>query len=119
MATQNRTTKNNPNSTEFNQLQTEISKIFLSNAKRDNLKVDEDYLVMKINEELGEFVQSYLVHKKRCRPAKYLDSKESHREMAKELSDVVGLAFVISKMLKIDLEEALVKKWITREWLKT
>jgi NTP pyrophosphatase (non-canonical NTP hydrolase) len=103
---------------ELKKLQSDISKIFLKNAKRDNLKVDEDYLVMKISEELGEFVQSYLVHKKRCRPAKYLAPKDSHREMSKELSDVVGLAFVLSKALKIDLEEALVKKWITREWLK-
>lgn len=103
---------------ELNKLQTEIAKIFLNNAKRDGLKVDEDYLVMKISEELGEFVQSYLVHKKRCRPQKYLEPKDSHREMSKELSDVVGLAFVLSKTLKIDLEEALVKKWITREWIK-
>ncbi|MFA5186108.1 MAG: hypothetical protein WC551_06470 [Patescibacteria group bacterium] len=103
---------------ELNRLQTDITKIFLNNAKRDSLKVDEDYLVMKISEELGEFVQSYLVHKKRCRPVKFLDPKDSKREMSKELSDVVGLAFVLSKTLKIDLEEALVKKWITREWIK-
>lgn len=103
---------------QLNKLQDEISKIFLNNAKRDNLKVDEDYLVMKISEELGEFVQSYLVHKKRCRPEKYMKNKDSHREMSKELSDVVGLAFVLSKTLKIDLEKALVKKWITREWIK-
>jgi NTP pyrophosphatase (non-canonical NTP hydrolase) len=38
--------------------------------------------------------------------------------MAKELSDVIGLVFVISTVLKIDIEEALIKKWITREWLK-
>ncbi len=103
---------------QLKQLQTKISKIFLDNAKRDNLKVDEDYLVLKINEEIGEFVQSYLIHKKKCRPQKFLKPKDSHREMAKELSDVVGLAFVLSKTLNIDLEEALVKKWITREWIK-
>ncbi|MBT5022188.1 hypothetical protein HOK51_01765 [Candidatus Woesearchaeota archaeon] len=103
---------------EFKNLQTQITKIFLANLKRDKIKISEDYLMLKINEELGEFMQAYLVHKKKCRPEKYLYSTQSKKEMAKELSDVVGLAFVISKILKIDLEEALTKKWITREWVK-
>ena len=103
---------------EFKQLQDQISEIFLSNLKRDKIEVSDDYLMLKINEELGEFVQSYIVHKKRCRPEKYLSSDESKKEMAKELSDVIGLAFAISTVLKIDLEEALIKKWITREWIK-
>ncbi len=38
--------------------------------------------------------------------------------MSKELADVLGIIFVIAKILKIDVEEALVKKWITKEWLK-
>jgi len=28
-----------------------------------------------------------------------------------------GRAFVVSNNLKINLEEALIKKWITREWV--
>jgi len=102
---------------EFKQLQEKITKIFLSNLKRDKIKVNDDYLMLKITEELGEFVQSYIIHKKECRPEKYLSSKESKKEMAKELSDVIGLAFVISSTLDIDLEEALIKKWVTREWI--
>ena len=100
------------------QLQDQITKIFLANLKRDKIKVDKEYLILKITEELGEFVQSYLVHKKKCRPKKYLSQDKSKKEMAKELADVLALVFVISKRLDIDLEEALTKKWITREWIK-
>lgn len=100
------------------QLQSKVSKVFLANAKRDNIKVDSDYLILKLTEELGEFVQSYLVHQKRCRPAKYLKTLESKKELSKELSDVLGIIFTISKTLDINIEEALIKKWITREWLK-
>ena len=100
-------------------MQDQIAKIFLSNLERDKIEVSDDYLMLKINEELGEFMQSYIVHKKKCRPAKYLSLEESKREMAKELSDVIGLAFVISHVFKIDVEEALIKKWITREWVKS
>jgi len=103
---------------ELKQLQEQITKIFLSNLKRDKIDVSDDYLILKITEELGEFVQSYIVHKKKCRPEKCLSSDESKQEMAKELSDVIGLAFVISTILKIDIEEALIKKWITKEWVK-
>ncbi|MFH1456345.1 MAG: hypothetical protein ABIF40_05350 [archaeon] len=102
---------------EFKQLQDKITKIFLANLKRDKIKVTNDYLMLKITEELGEFVQSYIIHKRECRPEKYLSSEKSKKEMAKELADVIGLAFVISSSLKIDLEEALIKKWVTREWI--
>jgi len=103
---------------EIDDLQKKAAKVFLNNLKRDDIKVSDDYLVLKLTEELGEFTQSYLVHKKRCRPEKHLSLKESKRELSKELSDVLGLVFVIAQEMNIDLEEALVKKWITREWIK-
>lgn len=102
---------------ELKQLQNEASKVFLNNLKRDNIAVSDDYLVMKLTEELGEFVQSFLIHKKKCRPEKYKPVKDSKRETSKELADVLGIIFVIAKTMNIDLEEALVKKWITKEWL--
>ena len=100
------------------ELKEQVTKIFLSNLKRDKIECSDDYLMLKISEELGEFIQSYIVHKKRCRPEKYLSLEESKKEMAKELSDVLGLVLVISSVLGIDAEEALIKKWITREWIK-
>jgi len=103
---------------ELKQLQDKASKIFLNNLKRDGIEASPDYLIMKLTEELGEFVQSFLVHKKRCRPAKYMSTQKSKRETSKELADVLGMIFVIAKTMKIDVEEALIKKWITREWIK-
>ena len=103
---------------ELQELQRKVSKVFLDNLKRDNIKISDDYLLLKLTEELGEFTQSYLVHKKRCRPEKYLSSQISKKELSKELSDVLGLVLVIATNLNIDVEEALLKKWITREWIK-
>lgn len=103
---------------EIKQLQDKISKVFLDNAKRDNIEIDDNYLVLKLTEELGEFVQSYIVHQKKCRPEKYLSKEESKRELSKELSDVLGLIFIISKKFNIDIEEVLVKKFITKEWME-
>ena len=103
---------------ELKQLKNDASKVFLNNLKRDNIAASEDYLIMKLTEELGEFVQSFLIHKKHCRPEKYQSTQKSKRELSKELADVLGIIFVISKTMKIDVEEALIKKWITREWMK-
>lgn len=103
---------------ELKQLQDQITGIFLTDLKSYKVHVSDDYLVLKISEELGEFVQSYIVHKKMCRPEKYVSTDESKKLMAKELADVVGLVFAISTELQIDLEEALTKKWITKEWVK-
>ena len=103
---------------EIKKLQNKAATIFLNNLKRDKIKVSEDYLILKLTEELGEFVQSYLIHEKRCRPTKYLPVQKSKRELAKELADVLGLILVIAKTAKIDVEEALIKKWISREWIK-
>ncbi len=100
------------------ELQDQASTVFLNNLTRDNIKVSDEYLALKLTEELGEFIQSYLIHTKQCRPEKYLDEEASHREASKELADVLGIVFVIAKTLNVNLEEALVKKWITREWIK-
>lgn len=103
---------------EIKQLQKKASKVFLDNLKRDDITVSDDYLLLKLTEELGEFSQSYLVHKKRCRPAKYLSPAISKKELSKELADVLGMVLVIAEKLKINVEEALIKKWITREWIE-
>jgi NTP pyrophosphatase (non-canonical NTP hydrolase) len=103
---------------ELKQLQGKASKVFLNNLKRDNIKASEDYLILKLTEEFGEFVQSYLVHKKRCRLIKYMSLQKSKKELSKELADVLGLVFVIAQTSKINLEEALIKKWVTKEWIK-
>ena len=103
---------------ELKDIQDQITKKFISNLERDKIELSNDYLMLKINEEIGEFMQAYLIHKKKCRPEKCISEEESKRELAKELADVLGIAFVIASKMDIDLEEALLKKWITREWIK-
>ncbi len=48
---------------------------------------------------------------------KYVSTQKSKREVSKELADVLEIIFVIAKTMNINLEEALVKKWITRKWI--
>lgn len=103
---------------ELKELEKKITEIFTFYLNKNRISLTDDYLMLKIGEELGELLQAYLIYQKRCRPEKYLAEPEAKKELAKELSDVVCLCLIIANKMEIDLSEAITKKWITREWLK-
>jgi len=104
---------------DLKELETKITEIFEHYAQKNGITLTDDYLLIKLTEELGEFIQAYLIYQKRCRPEKYLAEADARKDLAKELSDVVCLCLIIANKLNIDLNEAITKKWITREWLKS
>jgi NTP pyrophosphatase (non-canonical NTP hydrolase) len=97
----------------------EIEQKVIENAedygKKYNVQIDEDFALLKLYEEVGEFAQAILIHRKKCRPEKYLEAEVSKAEVAKELADVVGMAMVNAHILGIDLEDAIDKKWINKD----
>ncbi len=99
-----------------------IEKKVVANAFRYGrefkVKIDEDFALLKLVEEVGELAQAILIHRKKSRPEKHLPAAASKQEVAKELADVIGMAMVTAKLLNINLEEAIDKKWISRVWLK-
>ena len=103
---------------EFKDLQDSVINCAVIYGKKYNVKIDEDFALIKLYEEVGEFSQAVLIHRKKRRPKKHVAKNISKREVAKELADVVGMAIVNAHLLGIDLEEAINKKWITREWIK-
>lgn len=103
---------------ELKEIQKQISETFLQYLENDKIALDDDYLMLKIGEEVGELMQSYLIYKKRCRQEKYLPEEEAKKGFAKELADVIGLVFSIATIMDVDLDEAIDKKWISKEWLE-
>ena len=97
---------------DFKELQQKIVKNALGYGQEFNIKIDEDFALLKLYEEMGEFAQAVLIHRKKCRPNKYLPPEESKKELAKELADVIGVALVNAHLLNIDIEEALREKWL-------
>jgi NTP pyrophosphatase (non-canonical NTP hydrolase) len=100
----------------------DIEKGVIQNAirygKEYNVEIDQDFALIKLYEEVGEFAQAVLIHRKKSRPEKHVTEEISKKELAKELADIVGMAMVNAHLLGIDLEEAIDKKWISKEWLK-
>lgn len=107
---------------DFNFIQQAVMKNADEYEEKFQVKIDKEFAMLKLYEELGEFTQAVLIHERRCRPEKYLDPERSKLEVAKELADVVGMAIVNAHRQGIDLEAALKIKWIkdrTPESMKT
>lgn len=99
---------------EFKEIQKKVIANGESYGKRYNIEIDEDFALFKLYEEVGELAQSVLVHRKKCRPEKFLPEEESKKELAKEFADVLGMLIISAHLLGIDLEDALDKKWINK-----
>ena len=97
----------------------ELEKKVIQNAgdysKKYKVKIDQDFALLKLYEEVGELAQDILIHRKKCRPEKRLSDKRSKEEIAKELADILGLLIVNAHLLDIDLEKAITKKWLDRK----
>jgi NTP pyrophosphatase (non-canonical NTP hydrolase) len=94
----------------------ELQEKIVANAKRYgevyDIEIDEEFVALKLFEEVGEYAQSILIHHKKSRPEKHLPFEESKQEVAKELADVVGMALVSAEVMDIDLFKALEEKWL-------
>lgn len=99
---------------EFKKLEEEILATWERYAKIHEVDTSENYSVLKLGEEFGEFMQSYIIYKKMCKKRKILPDEEAFSAMAQELSDVIGTAMLVAKRLGIDLEKEITDKWITR-----
>lgn len=77
------------------------------------IKVDRDYFPFKLNEELGECVQTYLMLTDRGRQKG--KTKEDIREMFEdELADVFGFLILFAENEGVNLETVMERKWFSR-----
>lgn len=96
-------------------LQAEATRVADEYERRYGVVIDIDFAALKLAEEVGEFTQALLIAMRRCRPDKYREEDEARRAVAHELADIVGMAFVAAGRAGIDLEQALLEKWVRRE----
>ncbi len=100
---------------EFKKVEEGIVKNAMEYGEKYNVKIDEDFALLKLYEEVGELSQAVLIHRKKSRPEKYLNTDASLKEVADELADVLGMVIVNAHLFGVDLEEAVNRKWINRK----
>ncbi len=76
------------------------------------VKVDRDYYPLKVSEEWGECLKSYLMYTNRGRQ-KGLTKDDIPVEFAEEIVDVFGFLILFAEEEGIDIEESLQKKWFS------
>lgn len=72
---------------EFKDIQQKVVENAIRYGKEYNVKIDQDFALIKLYEEVGEFSQAVLIH----------------------------MVIVNAHLFGIDLEEAIEKKWISKE----
>ncbi|MDO8741803.1 MAG: pyrophosphatase [Candidatus Roizmanbacteria bacterium] len=96
-------------------LSEEVEKVSLIYSKKFDIDRDGNWFVLKLQEEMGELIQSYLMVIKQGRH-KGKSPEEIKDNFRKEVADVFSHVLLLAKFYKIDLEKEVEKKWL--KWKK-
>ncbi len=99
----------------FQELQNKAVANAFAYGQKYQIEVDQDFALLKLYEEVGEYAQAILIHRKKSRPEKHLPEEQSKEKLARELADVVGVAMVNAHLFGLDLEKALQDKWLNNQ----
>lgn len=89
----------------------EVEKVSLTYTKKFNIKRDNNWFVLKLQEELGELVQSYLRLERKGR-TKGKTEEELRAAFAKEVADVFCHVLLLAKFNNVDLDKEVKEKWL-------
>lgn len=80
-------------------------------AQKFNIQRTDEWFLLKLTEELGELVQSYLHY---CGQARTSNSSSPELKVAfeDELADVLGMTLLVAHHHQVDLETAVSRKWL-------
>ncbi|MBL7671560.1 MAG: hypothetical protein JNM39_13835 [Bdellovibrionaceae bacterium] len=94
----------------LNEIADQLGKVSDIYAEKFGIRRDDDWFVLKIQEELGELSAAYLKLTQRARigedSQKRLDENLRH-----EIADVVAMTLLFAKHRGIDVEQAIKDKW--------
>lgn len=79
-------------------------------AERCDIRRDDDWFLLKLQEELGELTQVHLRLTGRGRP-KGAKPDELRRQLEDEAADLLGQLLILAHHHRIDLEAAAGRKW--------
>jgi len=96
-------------------LTNKVEKVSLLYTGKFGIKRDADWFILKLQEELGELTQSYLMMVGQARK-KEKSKEEIVQDFRKEVADVFSHVLLLAKHHKIDLEKEVEEKWLV--WSK-
>jgi len=84
-------------------------------SKQYKIKRSSSWFILKLQEEVGELTQSYMMMKGKAR-SKNKSKKEMRSDFEKELADVLCHVLLLANSNMVDIEKAVDEKWLS--WYK-
>ena len=95
-------------------LSARLERISAKYAALNNFERTDEWVLLKLTEEVGELVQAHLTASGQSRD-RGLDAEDQRRAVATELADVIGMCLIFAHRQGIDVEEAVEQKWLQYE----
>ena len=69
----------------FDEIQNGILKVAKVYGERFKVNIDQDFAILKLYEEVGEYAQAVLIHRKKSKPEKHRTENETQKNSVKNL----------------------------------
>lgn len=89
----------------------QIKKVSDGYAKKFGIKRNSNWYILKLQEEMGELIQSYLMMTGNARQ-KDKTKEEIIEDFHKEMADVFCHVLLLARHHKINLEKEVAEKWL-------
>lgn len=93
------------------QVAEEVEQVSQCYAEKFNIERDATWFILKLQEEVGELIQSYLMLAGKAR-TKGKSAEEIQSEIRKEVADVFCQTLLLARFYGIDLEKEVEQKWL-------
>lgn len=95
---------------ELQQLTEKVKRVADEYSKNFGVEYDGDWFLLKLQEELGEMTQKYLIMTNRTR-RKPASEAEAKAALAEEIADALSYVLLFAEHVGVDVEEAVKAKW--------
>ncbi|MCF6468804.1 pyrophosphatase [Nonomuraea sp. MG754425] len=99
---------------DLRELSEEIESISRRYADHIGVRRDDTWFVLKLQEEVGELTQAFLMLTGRARK-KGRTEEELATALREELADVLCHVLLMARQHGVDLEEEVARKWLSRK----
>ena len=94
----------------LDELTAKIKEVSDRYAKKYEFHRDDDWYMFKLQEELGELTQQFLMMTGRARSKGFCEA-ELRDKFEDEVADTFSLLILVADHFDVDLERAVAKKW--------
>ena len=98
---------------DLRELSADVEKVSERYAEVFGIRRDDTWFLLKLQEEVGELTQSFLMRAGQAR-GKGLSPEELHAGFAAEIADVLCQTLLLARHFDVDVAAEIERKWLSR-----